>query len=903
MAHSSPVLRLLRREGYTATKPNWFAGNMNDRLVLSSAYFNVTGGRRQDSADTFRVLASLQTHSGEHAALYAVSEASAPGPMGTRARRLVIDVIQREYTSRFDLPPPNRLKAAVRSAHDELLDEFQGHVRVGLTALIAEGRSLYLLQVPPAQAYVSHEGNLHSVGASPGSDAVPFAQSLGSPNGPEISLFRDTVEASDVIVLCSTWFARELESEELRVAFSRSEPDAITSNLFARVRKLIAREVTCVALQAVIDGTEEVADDVEIEIQEGDALWDHVDEVIGSLSYVWKLVVSELRPQPSVRLSRSTSRRQVAETTTEEPMNSQSLTDAESSATNGSSARNAPHGAAGRQKRGDSAQGPADSTFFGYESQVDSSFQRGLPEHGTEELPIVGDSLAEWETHEPGSERERVAEDLDTDFVEHATSPEAAALAPDSFPKTRDSELQDVNSFIQNTINLGSVSPPVQGFPDMTVAPERIYPETGVQPARHLRRFRVTGPISQGKVGGRASPTLEPRLRGLSTARPRVTLSSIPRAMWLWSGIGAGLVILAILGVVLAGSIGSSAIDYPAKAQARAHNALVSLNPTNQNRQLRLAWADIRLARAHRFSSGTVTAAALYVQQAADSVHRVTRLATARLLTNFKGHPNANPTQIAAGAPDLFVLDHGTQKLYSIDPSNPNKYAFTPSPGDNLAPPGSTPIVLWNDPVQLTSNGNAMVALDVNHILLTYTPGQSGAGFESLVLPASSVRFVASATFDNNYYLLDAQNGQIWRYYGAAAPGGSTYASGYLSPANPGLLKNAVGLAIDGDVYVALRNGRVLKFSNSSQVAFPMKLPITWHHATEVYTRQDLKNIFVFDARSGRILQLTKQGRYVSTLVLPRNLAPDAHYMSISADGRTVFFSSGHGVYTVLLPR
>ena len=190
---------------------------MTERLVLASDFFNIADKRRQDSADTFRVSPELRSHAGDVAAFYAVTEASTPGPMGSRARRLVVEVMQSEYASRFDLSPGARLKNAARAAHTELLKEFSGHVRVGISVLVADEHALYLLQVPPAQAYVLQQGSLHSVTAAQPKKSTAFSFSIGSTDEPYTSLFRDTIEPGDAIVLCGSWVANELEPEDFEI--------------------------------------------------------------------------------------------------------------------------------------------------------------------------------------------------------------------------------------------------------------------------------------------------------------------------------------------------------------------------------------------------------------------------------------------------------------------------------------------------------------------------------------------------------------------------------------------------------------------------------------------------------------------------------------------------------------
>ncbi|HCG02606.1 MAG TPA: hypothetical protein DEV93_18940, partial [Chloroflexi bacterium] len=137
----------------------------NDQLVLLTSYFNLAGGRRQDTADTFRVESSIPSSSSPDgvAALYVVTEASAGGHMGPRARRLAADTIAWEYQQNADVPPPQRLKGAFRAAHEQISQESDGHVAVGASVIAVEADSIYLAQTSPGQVYVLHDGQLHSI--------------------------------------------------------------------------------------------------------------------------------------------------------------------------------------------------------------------------------------------------------------------------------------------------------------------------------------------------------------------------------------------------------------------------------------------------------------------------------------------------------------------------------------------------------------------------------------------------------------------------------------------------------------------------------------------------------------------------------------------------------------------
>ncbi|MBV9278482.1 MAG: hypothetical protein JOZ41_00225, partial [Chloroflexi bacterium] len=267
---------------------------MDDELVLLTSYFNVAGGRRQDTADTFRVepgVTSATSPDGS-AALYIVTEASTSGAIGPRARRRAADVVIWEYSSHGDDPPVPRLKAALRAAHEAILGEFDGHVTVGLSVMAVEKDTVYLGQVAPAQVYVLHDGNLHSIAAGGGSS--PFSRALGSADGVEVAVFRDQIGSEDVISLCSSWFHRGVEPDELRDCFAGESADDIAEGLLELTRGHDVREATGIVVEAI------PAREVEAALAESapPSFMEQVDEAVQALTNVGRILWGELRPAP-----------------------------------------------------------------------------------------------------------------------------------------------------------------------------------------------------------------------------------------------------------------------------------------------------------------------------------------------------------------------------------------------------------------------------------------------------------------------------------------------------------------------------------------------------------------------------------------------------------------------------
>ncbi len=267
---------------------------MDEELVLLTSYFNLLNGRRQDTAGTFRVDPDVTSSTAPDgtAALYVITEASTAGQMGPRARRLAANTVAWEYAAHDEEPPPSRIKGALRSADEAVRQEYDGHVAVGMSLIAVEGDTVYLGQVSPAQVYVLHEGSLHSIAATGGGSA-PFSQALGSPEGAQISVFRDQVGPGDVLALCSSWFHQALDADDLRECFSAATAEEITDSLLQLARSQDAADATAIVIEAVPAG--------ELDEETGDKLpgfTEQVDVAVQSLAGVGRMLWRELRAVP-----------------------------------------------------------------------------------------------------------------------------------------------------------------------------------------------------------------------------------------------------------------------------------------------------------------------------------------------------------------------------------------------------------------------------------------------------------------------------------------------------------------------------------------------------------------------------------------------------------------------------
>ncbi len=156
---------------------------------------------------------------------------------------------------------------------------------------------------------------------------------------------------------------------------------------------------------------------------------------------------------------------------------------------------------------------------------------------------------------------------------------------------------------------------------------------------------------------------------------------------------------------------------------------------------------------------------------------------------------------------------------------------------------------------------DSIFALDDTHGLLELRPGAEPRG---LPLRGGSEwgSFQAAAGFLGNLYILDPKASQVWRY--------TPTDTGFDTERRPVLpsvdLRDAVDLAVDGDVYVLFRTGRILKFSGARLQGFTLdgldqplssqgSLFTTATHKYLYAVDQGNRRIAVFDKGDGRFLR------------------------------------------------
>lgn len=841
--------------------------SMEDELVLLTSYFNLVGGRRQDTADTFRVDTDLPSSSSPDgtAALYILTESSTGGHMGPRARRLVADTISWEYSSHPEDQPVARLKSALQAAHDELVREFDGHVAVGTTVIAVERDVIYLAQVAPAQVYVMHDNSLNSVPATSNGSA-PFARSLGARSEPAISVFRDQMESGDVIALCSTWFDRTADTADVRECFTGGTADEIAEALLDLAKAHDVLDATAIVVEAASAREVEARGDDE---DSPAGFMEQIDVAVQALAGVGRMILTELRPAQTGELP----------------------------ATNGSGAAPEPdiepydrgyHGAHSIT---------SEQPLVEPRAEPEADFETG--EHPlvtpnlshTRESPVVRtDTLVEPAAGEDNSPPGEVGaandepplSDQMTEEIPAVAAPPPRRTPTRQRPRDPVAEMEQVNSRLGDTQDMSDVIPPVQAFEEAaSTEPQRIYATKDKDIDAVNRRPRRFGGLG-------ATPVIRP---GLDIDLRKPVSRSAPPAL-IWGGVAAFLVLAFLaVGVYFLHRHKPHTNPYPAAVAQDLKHATAAKNPVQQDSYLSQAARDIGAAAQNGSAAASVATMRRELRRTGDTLHHITRVVSPVLIADFSKFPSAAPSQIASTPGSVFVLDTGRKSVFSV-PAQPNQNPVQVTvAGDQYS--GFT----LGNPQLLATSGNIAYVLDDKNVLLRDVGGAKTATSLASSTQSTAPRYKAMyATADGAVFLLDPAGDQVWRFSNGAPPPATYWDS------SPPTLRDAISFAFDNSyLYILKSTGQVLKYDLANvpqphQFSTNLKTPLM--HPMALYTDAGQKYVWIADPANSRIIQLGKDGTYVRTYLSSSSMdLSQIKGLTVGPAGNTIYVMAGSKLY------
>ncbi len=153
---------------------------------------------------------------------------------------------------------------------------------------------------------------------------------------------------------------------------------------------------------------------------------------------------------------------------------------------------------------------------------------------------------------------------------------------------------------------------------------------------------------------------------------------------------------------------------------------------------------------------------------------------------------------------------------------------------------------------------------------------------------------IGIGSYLGNLYVLDPQKGVI-----KFVKSGNSYSdSNYIREAPD--LEKAVGLTIDGAIYILFSDGSIKKFSKGAEDAFKLSgLTSPLSSPSKIYTTADLDNLYILEPKSSRIVILEKNGTFVKEV--SSNVLNKAKDLQIAEDGKTAYILSDNKLYSLPL--
>jgi len=302
-----------------------------------------------------------------------------------------------------------------------------------------------------------------------------------------------------------------------------------------------------------------------------------------------------------------------------------------------------------------------------------------------------------------------------------------------------------------------------------------------------------------------------------------------------------------------------------------------------------------------------------------DEVNKVYRLNFVGELTRIAGTDSIRPSRLAMNQSEIYVLDAGVGRVgkYTLDDTRQGLKSEIPETllDASMAVDGNQ-----QTPVDITCLRMALHSRDGEPVILA----QGGTILEREGQPP---RFVARALenggtlrapqaietyYDapNLYlYILDPAESVIKKFQ-AAADGGYTDAPEDYKLADPTItLRDGVDLAIDGSIYVLLKNGEIVKLFQGKEVDFPqdgLDQPLSNPVAIAISQPDDMKkgSVYVADAGNQRIVEFDKAGNFVRQFRPASDKPPFDDLRDIAVDGKTsrLFLLNGTTLSFINLP-
>lgn len=237
---------------------------------------------------------------------------------------------------------------------------------------------------------------------------------------------------------------------------------------------------------------------------------------------------------------------------------------------------------------------------------------------------------------------------------------------------------------------------------------------------------------------------------------------------------------------------------------------------------------------------------------------------------------DAAARRVLAVDENIYVLDTGQQAVrrYRMDDSR----EFVPDPAGDVvlrsgdvvegATVGRLVDIAWLPITPGFQDKPNLLVLDADNQLFRYDGRVEGASRVELGDPAALHNPTVMRVYLGRTYIADEGTDQIVRY---SAGGFSASPEPWFAPQTQTDLDGLLAMGIDGDIWLLMTNGTIVRYRSGEQVPFAMESSVGLpQEAVDLAVgTQDSALLYVADAAEERILVFDKQGAYQYQLMAP----------------------------------
>ena len=272
-----------------------------------------------------------------------------------------------------------------------------------------------------------------------------------------------------------------------------------------------------------------------------------------------------------------------------------------------------------------------------------------------------------------------------------------------------------------------------------------------------------------------------------------------------------------------------------------------------------------------------------------DRLNRVRTVVTSATIGDFdSAGVGSAAEQMDVRVDAKYVIDATTGRVVSFETARQG--ATVLRKGDVVSS------ITVQDPIAVVNRALSVLVLDSRYNLVSLQPDQNPrllriTGTETWRTP------VAFDNFNNNFYVLDPGANTIHKYQ-ATAGGYEVAPSSYVSASAEVDLSGAIDMAIDGDIFVLISDGSILRLRGGQREPFEISgLDGDSLKATRIFTEVETDSLYLIDSTNKRIVEIDKQEESAGGFVRQFKYAGSDDFF---ADIRSIWVSEIDGKLIVL---